>query len=85
MNTRSFFHLDCTGIIPECGFNCGKCIKEIESVLSKTKGADKFYREGDGIVIEHDPNIVTAEQLIIIFKRLPSFYKGFFIPTLMKP
>lgn len=72
-------------MIPECGFNCDKCIKEIESVLSKTKGADKFYREGDGVVVEHDTSIITAEQLISIFKCLPSFYEGFFIPKLITP
>jgi copper chaperone CopZ len=83
MNTRSFFHLDCTGVIPECGFQCDKCVKEIESVLSKTRGVNKSCREGDGILVEHDPDIISAEQLIDIFKRLPSFYKGFFIPKLM--
>lgn len=85
MNTRSFFHLDCTAVIPECGFDCNKCVKEIESVLSKTQGVCKFYREGDGIAVEHDQSIVTVEQLISIFKRLPSFYEGFFIPKLITP
>ena len=83
MNTRSYFHLDCHGVIPECGFECDKCVKEIESVLSKTKGVNKSYREGDGIFVEHDPDIITTKQIIGIFKRLPSFYKGFFIPKLM--
>jgi copper chaperone CopZ len=85
MNTRSFFHVDCTGVIPECGFKCDKCVKEIESVLSKTKGVDKSYRQGDGVVVEHDPSVITAEQLIDIFKGLPTFYKGFFIPKLITP
>jgi copper chaperone CopZ len=84
MNTRSFFHLDCTSVIPECGFECDKCVKEIESVLSNIKGVNKSYREGEGILVEHDPDIISAEKLIGIFKRLPSFYKGFFIPKLMK-
>ena len=83
INTRSFFYLDCTPVIPECGFECDKCVKEIESVLSKTKGVNKSCREGEGILVEHDPDIVSAEQLIDIFKRLPSFYKGFFIPKLL--
>jgi hypothetical protein len=83
MNNRSVFNLDCTGVIPECGFDCNKCIKEMESVFSKTKGVDKFYQEGEGVVVEHDPSIITAEQLISIFKGLPSFYKGFFIPKLI--
>jgi len=84
MNSRSVFHLDCTAVIPECGFKCAKCIKEMESVFGKIKGVTKFYREGDGVVIEHDSGIVTAEQLMDIFKTLPSFYKGFFIPTVIE-
>ncbi len=83
MNNRSAFHIDCTAVIPECGFNCDRCIKEMESIFSKTRGVDKFYREGDGVVVEHDSSIITVEQLIDIFKSLPSFYKGFFIPKLI--
>lgn len=83
MNIRSAFHLDCSPIIQECGFKCAKCIKEMESVFVKIKGVSKFYREGNGVVIEHDSSIVAAEQLMDIFKTLPSFYKGFFIPTVI--
>jgi hypothetical protein len=83
MNSRSAFHLDCTPIIPECGFKCAKCIKEMELVFGKIKGVSKFYREGDGVVVEHDPGIVAAEQLMDVFRTLPSFYKGFFIPRVI--
>ncbi len=41
--------------------------------------------EGEGkeqkLIVEHDPDMVTVEQLLDIFKGLPSFYEGFFIPT----
>ena len=83
MNNRSFFHLDCTPMIPECGFKCVKCIKDMEFIFMKTQGVSKFYREGDGVVVEHDPTIVAVEQLIDIFKGLPSFYEGYFIPTMI--
>jgi len=83
MNNRSVFHLDCTPMIPECGFKCEKCIKEMESVFTKTQGVSKFYREGDGVVVEHDPTMVTVEQLIDLFKGLPSFYEDCFIPTMI--
>ena len=55
----------------------------MELVFTKIKGVNKFYREGDGVVIEHDSGMVTVEQLIDVFKGLPSFYEGFFIPTLI--
>lgn len=84
MNSRSAFHLYYTAIIPECRFKCAKCIKEMELVFGKIKGLSKLYREGDGVVIEHDSGIVAAEQLIDVFRTLPSFYKGFFIPTVIE-
>ena len=84
MNSQSAFHLDCSPIIAECGFKCAKCIKEMESVFGKIKGVSKFYREGDGVVVEYDSAMVTVAQLIDVFKGLPSFYRGFFIPTVIE-
>ena len=84
MNSRTEFHLDCSDVIPECGCECGKCIQEMESIFAETHGVSKFYREGDGVVVEHDPAIVAAEQLMNIFKTLPSFYPGNFIPSIIK-
>ena len=55
----------------------------MEFVFTKIKGVNKFYREGDGVVVEHNSSMVAAEQLRDIFKTLPSFYKGFFIPTVI--
>ncbi len=88
MNSRSVFDIDCTPIIPECGFKCPKCIQEIESTLTDIQGVSKVYIEGkeqeQKLVVEHDPVVVTAEQLINVFKTLPSFYERFFIPTLIE-
>lgn len=83
MKSRSAFHLDCTAMVPGCGFACTKCIEEMESVFGKTPGVSKLYREGDGVVVEHDPSIVAGQRLLDIFKTLPSFYEGFFVPTMM--
>jgi copper chaperone CopZ len=87
MPSRSAFHLDCTPLTPECGFECSKCIQEIESTVTSIQGVSKVYIEGEGadqkLIVEHDPTTVTAEQLIDIFKGLPSFYEGFFIPTVI--
>jgi len=51
------------------------------------QGVSEVYIEKEGeeqkLIVEHDPNTVTVEQLIEVFKGLPSFYKGFFIPTLI--
>ena len=87
MHGRSAFHLDCTPLIPECGFKCPKCIREIESTLTGMQGVSKVYVEGEGaeqrLIVEHDPGRVTVEQLMDIIKGLPSFYEGFFIPTVI--
>ena len=88
MITRSVFHLDCTPIIPQCGFNCAKCLQEIKFVLEKIEGVKKSYTEGEGenmkLVVEHDSSDVTAESLKETFGNLPSFYKGFFVPELLE-
>ena len=55
----------------------------MESVFGKIKGVGKLYREGNSMVIEHDSNIVAEEQLMDVFRTLPSFYKGFFVPTVV--
>ena len=87
MNIRSAFDLDCHPVIPECGFECPKCIQEIETTLTAINGVSKVYMEGEGqeqkLIVEHDPTTATVEQLIEVFKGLPSFYEGFFIPTLI--
>ncbi len=87
MNSHSAFDLDCNPVIPECGFECPKCIQEIESVLTAINGVSKVYMETEGqeqkLIVEHDPTTATVEQLIEVFKGLPSFYEGFFIPTLI--
>ena len=87
MNSRSAFDLDCNPVIPECGFECPKCIQEIESTLIRMEGVSKVYMEKEGqeqrLIVEHDPAGVTVDQLIDVLKGLPSFYEGFFIPTLI--
>ena len=87
MDSRSVFDIDCNSVIPECGFKCPKCIQEIESTLVKLQGVSKAYVEEEGeeqnLIVEHDPAVVTVEQLIDVLKGLPTFYEGFFIPTLI--
>ncbi len=81
MTSRTAFHLDCTPVIPACGFKCAKCIEEMKLVFGRTPGISAFYREGDGVVVEHDPNMVAVDQLLDIFRGLPSFYQNHFIPS----
>ncbi len=83
MASRTAFHLDCTPVIPACGFKCTKCIEEMKSVFGRTPGVSAFYREGDGVVVEHDPGVVTVKELLNIFRGLPSFYQTHFIPSVM--
>jgi copper chaperone CopZ len=88
MITRSALHIDCNPIIPECGFKCGKCVQEIQSVLGEIEGVAKSYIEDEEkeakLIVEHDPSKVTVEQLMDTLKRLPSFYKSFFVPELIE-
>ncbi len=83
MNSRTVFHLDCTPVLAECGCQCGRCLAEMKSVFGGTRGVGTFYSEGDGVVVEHDPGIVTVDALLDIFRRLPSFYQKHFIPSVM--
>ena len=87
MITRTAFDLDCNPVIPECGYDCAKCIQEIETTLTSKDGVSKVYMEGRAeegkLIVEHDPAIATVDQLIRAFKLLPTFYEGFFIPTVI--
>jgi copper chaperone CopZ len=87
MIVRTAFDIDCNPIIPQCGFACSKCIQEIETTLTRKDGVSKVYIEGEAekakLIVEHNPAITNAEQLIEALKKLPSFYDGFFIPTVV--
>ena len=83
MTSRTAFHLDCTAILAECGCQCARCIEEMKSVFGGMAGVSKFYREGRGVVVEHDSSMVTAEQLLDVFRGLPSFYQDHFTPSVM--
>ncbi|RPJ51433.1 MAG: hypothetical protein EHJ95_05415 [Methanobacteriota archaeon] len=84
MTNRAAFHLNCTPVLTECGYKCGKCLDEMKSVFGGTPGVSAFCREGDGVVVEHDPNVIAVGQLLEIFRGLPSFYAGCFIPMAME-
>ncbi len=83
MISRTAFHLDCTAILSECGCKCGRCIAEMNSAFGGTRGVSAFYREGQGVVVEHDASVVTVDQLLDIFRGLPSFHQNHFIPSVM--
>ena len=86
MEKRLVFDIDCNYVIPECEFQCPKCIEEIESTITGAEGVSKVYLDDEEneakLVVEHDPAIVSMEQIIDILKTLPSFYEGFFVPIL---
>jgi hypothetical protein len=83
MHSRSVFHLDCTAIVPDCGFVCAKCVAEMEAVFMRQPGVSKFYRNGNGVVVEHDVDVIGTDRLIDLFKDFPSFHDGSFAPTLI--
>ena len=85
MTTRTAFDIDCNPVIPECEFACPKCIQEIEATLTGMDGVSTVYM-GEGaqegkVFVEHDPAVVTLDQLIEAFGLLPTFYDGFFVAT----
>jgi copper chaperone CopZ len=86
MRVQSFFYLDCGPVIPECGFQCDKCVEEIQSVLTAIDGVSEVSRgkraETDGIVVQYDSEAISIEDLANTLRTLPSFYKGRFVPSL---
>lgn len=88
MTKNSLFHLDCHPIIPECGYQCPKCIYEIRSILKAKNGISevslKQHKEISVIEVEYDPEITSIKDLIKELGNLPSFYSGFFIPGLIE-
>ena len=83
MTNRTVFHLDCTPVLTECGYKCGKCLDEMKSIFGKMPGVSRFYREDPGVVVEHDPNVIAVDRLLDIFRGLPSFHQNHFIPSVM--
>ena len=86
MLVQSFFHLDCRPVIPECSFQCDKCVEEIQSVLMAMAGVSEVSRdkrgETDGIVVQYDSEAIGIDDLTNTLRTLPSFYKGRFVPSL---
>jgi len=87
MLVEVFFDLDCSAVIPECGYQCARCIEEICSVLKGMRGVSEVSSgkrgEISGIVVRHDPEAVSTGDLMAAFRRLPSFYSGFFAPRVL--
>ncbi len=88
MRVQKFFHLDCGPIIPECGYQCDQCIQEILSVLKRTDGVLEVstgkHREISRIVVQYDSEMTADDNLMTVFRGLPSFYRGRFIPKILE-
>jgi hypothetical protein len=84
MLAQNFFHLDCNPVIPECRYQCDKCVQEILSVLKGLHGVSEVsmgkHGEISGIVVQYDSAASSIGDLMNAFGRLPSFYKGRFVP-----
>jgi hypothetical protein len=80
------FDLDCNEIIPECGFRCDRCVSELVTTFKNIEGVFSFRTEEEGgvtkIIIDHDRDKVSLDQLMSVFSRLPSHHKAKFEPTL---
>jgi len=84
IRVQKFFHLDCNPIIPECGYQCDRCIQEILFVFKGMEGILEVSSgnrgEISGIVVQFDSDKIAEDHLMTAFRRLPSFYKGRFVP-----
>lgn len=87
MQVQKFFHLDCNPVIPEWGYKCSRCIQEIYAVLGRMDGVMDVSTgnqgEISGIVVRYDSEITTDDNLMKAFSRLPSFYRGRFVPKVL--
>jgi len=87
MLAEEFFDLDCSAVIPECGYQCAKCIGEICSVLKGMQGVSEVFSgkraETSGIVVRYDCEAISTDDLMEAFRKLPSFYGGFFVPRVL--
>ena len=81
------FELVCDSVIPQCGYRCEVCMREIQEVLGKIKGVRNISEEGEGdatrLVIECDETVLT-ESLAETFTGLPTMYDGHFVPLLIE-
>jgi len=88
MLEQKFFHLDCHPVIPECRFQCARCIQEIRTVLKGMAGVSEVsiskHGEVSGVAVAFDSEIIRVADLLNALGKLPSFYKGFFVPTLIE-
>jgi hypothetical protein len=84
---NAFFHMDCNSIIPECSYQCQKCIQEIHSVLKAKNGISKVSvrknMDMSGIAVEYNPQTIDIEELTKELENLPSYYTGFFVIKLL--
>ena len=82
---RSVFEVDCSAVIPQCGYRCSECVDEMSRVFEGTRGVTAFYTEGEGeegkIVIEHDSVKAPAKGLAEALEQLPSHHPGTFKVT----
>ena len=88
MKKKSYFHLNCLSIIPDCGFQCKTCVNEIRSVLEAHYAvSDVALTELDNISVisvEYDSENVKIADLQNELQYLPSFYADKFIPQLIE-
>jgi copper chaperone CopZ len=87
VRVQKFFHLDCSPIIPECGYQCEKCIQEIRTILGGVDGVLEVltakHGEISGIVVQYDSEAIGIDDLMNAFRKLPSFYQGRFVPKVL--
>ena len=87
MLMETFFHLDCNSVIPECGYKCARCVKEIRSVVGSRDGVSEVSlgKRGEisGIVVKYDSEKTSDDKLLNEFRNLPSFYRGHFVPKVL--
>ena len=65
MSIKSFLHFDCNSIIPECAFQCPKCIDEIRMNLKAQNGIKEISlveKKGISLMeVEFDSEMVIVD------------------------
>ena len=73
MHNRTAIDVDCSELVPACGFNCYKCFAEVRHVLAKIDGISRTHIEQQGgerrLLVEHDSTVVVPGQLANALER----------------
>jgi hypothetical protein len=82
MYFRTAIDVDCSQLVPDCGFDCSACFAEVRRTLNATNGVNRLHIEQRGedrrLSVEHDPSIVPVAKLVNLVEQLPTRHAAHF-------